>query len=57
MQRLVQDFLLKTPEAGRYSFEKIFTTNEGLYAQADIISKNDDGTVNIYEVKLKGRHV
>ena len=54
VQRLVQDFLLKTPEAGSFSFEKIFTTDEGLYAQADIISENDDGTVNIYEVKSAG---
>ena len=53
MQRLVQDFLLNTPEARSFSFEKIFTTDEGLYAQADIISENDDGTVNIYEVKFK----
>ena len=54
VQRLVQDFLLKTPEAGSFSFEKIFTTDEGLYAQADIIRENDDGTVNIYEVKSAG---
>ena len=54
VQRLVQDFLLKTPEAGSFSFEKIFTTDEGLYAKADIIIENDDGTVNIYEVKSAG---
>ncbi|MDC3067926.1 DUF2779 domain-containing protein [Paracoccaceae bacterium] len=54
VQRLVQDFLLKTPEAGSFSFEKTFTTDEGLYAQADIICENDDGTVNIYEVKSAG---
>ncbi len=54
VQKLVQDFLLNTPEAGSYSFEKIFTTDKGLYAQADIISENHDGTVNIYEVKSAG---
>ena len=54
VQRLVQDFLLKTQEAGSYSFEKIFRTDLGLYAEADIIKENDDGTVNIYEVKSAG---
>jgi CRISPR/Cas system-associated exonuclease Cas4 (RecB family) len=54
VQKLVQDFLLREHNADKYSFEKVYKTDEELYASADIIRQNDDGSVNIYEVKSSG---
>ncbi|UWR03468.1 DUF2779 domain-containing protein [Ruegeria conchae] len=38
-------------DATAFSFQNEFITARGLYARADIIRKNADGTINIYEVK------
>ena len=54
VQRLVQDFLQKHESSNKYLFEKIYKAEGELYACADIIRKNEDGTVNIYEVKSSG---
>mgnify|MGYP006146400933 FL=1 len=51
VQKLVEGFLLQDENADKYLFNKVYKTNQGLYAEADIIRKNEDGTVNIYEVK------
>ena len=54
VQRLVEQYLLQEEETGIHSFEKPYQTNNGLYAMADIISTNEDGSVNVYEVKSTG---
>jgi CRISPR/Cas system-associated exonuclease Cas4 (RecB family) len=54
VQRLVQKFLQSTENSDKYFFEKIYKSEGELYACADIIRKNEDGTVNIYEVKSSG---
>ena len=54
VQRLVQDFFQKHESSNKYLFEKIYKSEGELYACADIIRKNEDGTVNIYEVKSSG---
>ena len=54
VQRLVQDFLQKHESSNKYLFEKSYKSEGELYACADIIRKNEDGTVNIYEVKSSG---
>ena len=54
VQRLVQDFLKQHESSDKYLFEKIYKTKDKLYASADIIRENEDGTVNIYEVKSSG---
>jgi hypothetical protein len=54
VQRLVQDFLQKHESSNKYLFEKIYKSEGELYACAEIIQKNEDGTVNIYEVKSSG---
>ncbi len=54
VQKLVQDYLVQQSDAERYSFEQPFQTEGGLYAAADIIYKNDNGTIDIYEVKSSG---
>ena len=54
VQRLVEQYLLQEEETSMHSFEKPYQTDEGLYAMADIISRNEDGSVNVYEVKSTG---
>lgn len=44
-------FLQSQADAERYSFQSIFATQRGLYAKADAVRCNDDGTINLYEVK------
>ena len=51
VQKLVEGHLLQDEGVDKYTFNKVYKTNQGLYAEADIIRQNDDGTVNIYEVK------
>ena len=54
VQKLVQDYLVQQSDAERYLFEQPYQTEDGLYAAADIIYKNYNGTVDIYEVKSSG---
>ncbi len=54
VQRLVQGSLLMRDNKSHYSFEKVYRTEDGLYASADIIRHNENGTVDIYEVKSSG---
>lgn len=44
-------YLQSRADAHRYSFQSIFATNRGLYAKADAVRDNGDGTINLYEVK------
>ena len=39
------------PDADKYSYQTVFKTKEGLFAKADCTRKNEDGTIDIYEVK------
>ena len=54
VQKLVQDYLMQQSDADQYSFEQSYQTEDGLYAAADIIYKNENGTIDIYEVKSSG---
>ena len=47
----VRVYLDAQPDASSYSWQVIFQTASGLYAKADVIRHNVDGTINIYEVK------
>ena len=47
----VQKLIENQPDAASYSFQSVFQTQRGLYAKADVIRNNDDGTINLYEVK------
>ena len=46
-----RSLLQSQADADRYSFQSIFQTERGLYAKADAIRDNGDGTINLYEVK------
>ncbi len=50
-QKLVQDLIIRENEGANVSFEKPFSTEDGLYAVADIVIKNINGKLDIYEVK------
>ncbi|MCW2307403.1 DUF2779 domain-containing protein [Rhodobium gokarnense] len=39
------------PDSGRFSFQTVFETEDGLYARVDMLRKNEDGSVDIFEVK------
>lgn len=39
------------PDAENYSFQEVFETEDGVMARADIVRSNEDGSINIYEVK------
>ena len=54
VQKLVQLYFSQKENAYQFYFEKVYKTKDGLYAVADIVSKNENGTVNIYEVKSSG---
>ena len=45
---------MQQSDAEQYSFEQSYQTEDGLYAAADIIYKNENGTIDIYEVKSSG---
>ena len=47
----VEEYLSVQTDADKYSFQSVFQTKAGLFAKADCTRKNDDGTINIYEVK------
>jgi hypothetical protein len=38
-------------DAGRYSFQTVYETERGLHARVDMVRTNDDGSINLYEVK------
>ena len=51
IEAFVEEFLCVQPDADKYSFQSVFKTKTGLFAKADCTRDNDDGTINIYEVK------
>jgi hypothetical protein len=46
-----QKLMKNQSDAAFYSFQSVFRTQRGLYAKADVIRDNGDGTINLYEVK------
>lgn len=52
---LVEDYVRQLvqgwPDSAAYSFQDVFETGEGLYARADMLRANEDGTVDIFEIK------
>ena len=51
VEAYVEEFLSAQADGGKYSYQSVFKTKTGLYAKADCTRDNDDGTINIYEVK------
>ena len=51
IEAFVEEFLSVQADADKYTFQTVFKTKTGLFAKADCTRDNDDGTINIYEVK------
>jgi CRISPR/Cas system-associated exonuclease Cas4 (RecB family) len=51
VESYVQKLIKIQPDAASYSFQSVFQTQRGIYAKADVIRDNGDGTINLYEVK------
>ena len=51
VEAFAQKLIKNQPDAASYSFQSVFQTQRGLYAKADVIRDNGDGTINLYEVK------
>ena len=51
IEAYLEAYLLAQPDANKYFYQTVFKTDEGLFAKADCTRNNEDGTINIYEVK------
>ena len=52
---LVEDYVKQLINEGgnseTYSFQREFETDDGLYAKADMVLQNDDGSIDLFEIK------
>ncbi len=52
---LVEDYVRQLvqgwPDSAAYSFQDVFEADEALYVRADMLRANEDGTVDIFEIK------
>lgn len=51
IEESLKSYLSSQKDRDKYFYQTVFTTSEGLLARADCTRQNDDGTINIYEVK------
>ncbi len=51
IEEFLKSYLSYQEDRDKYFYQTVFTTSEGLLARADCTRQNDDGTINIYEVK------
>lgn len=51
VEAYVKELIFSRPNADAYSFQEVFETDDGLYAKADMVLRNDDGTINLFEIK------
>ena len=55
IEDLARAFVSTWPDAGAFSLQDEFETEEGLYARADLVRNNEDGSIDIFEVKSSTR--
>lgn len=51
VERYVKELIQSREDADRFSFQEIFETETGQYAKADMVRQNEDGSINLYEIK------
>ena len=51
IEESLKSYLSSQEDRDKYSYQTVFETSGGLLARADCTRQNDDGTINIYEVK------
>lgn len=47
----VRDLIAAWSDAHAYQFQRIFEPGDGIYAKADMVRTNEDGTIDIFEIK------
>lgn len=47
----VNQHLSSRPDGDRYDYQTVFETERGLYARADVVRRNADGTMDLFEIK------
>lgn len=55
VESLARDFIKRAEDGALFSFQDEFETDDGLYARSDLVRYNEDGTIDIYEVKSSTR--
>lgn len=55
VEAYVRQLIEADEDAARFSFQTVFQTGRGLYAKADMVRTNEDGSVNLYEIKSSTR--
>ena len=51
VEEAVKAHITTLPDPAAYSFQHVYETEEGLFARADIVYSNEDGTIDIWEIK------
>lgn len=55
VEAYVRELVELGEDAARFSFQTVFQTGRGLYATSDMVRENEDGSVNLYEIKSSTR--
>lgn len=55
VEACVRNLIEGLGDADKFSFQAEFETKRGLYAKADMVRENEDGTINLYEIKSSTR--
>ena len=55
VEAYVRQLIESGEDAACFSFQTVFQTDRGLYAKADMVRTNEDGSVNLYEIKSSTR--
>lgn len=51
VEREVRRYIDSLVAADRHSFQQVFETDDGLLARADLVRDNEDGTIDLFEIK------
>eukprot|EP01013_Petalomonas_cantuscygni_P044065 TRINITY_DN8693_c0_g1_i1.p2 TRINITY_DN8693_c0_g1~~TRINITY_DN8693_c0_g1_i1.p2 ORF type:complete len:472 (-),score=65.13 TRINITY_DN8693_c0_g1_i1:4906-6321(-) len=55
VEQTVQAFVATWGDCDLHDFQTIFESDDGLYARADMVRRNPDGTVDLWEIKASTR--
>lgn len=51
VESYVKQAVSRYPDAGSYEFQQEFLTSDGLYSRCDIVKYNQDGSIELFEIK------
>lgn len=55
VENYVRNLINARDDADHFSFQSVFETKRGLYAKADVVRDNEDGSISLYEIKSSTR--